>query len=75
MSGEHPMVRGLIQKGVVGLQNPSSKLQASIDFLRNSCTDPLGEAIGPLGSNCLSKEVCTALCEICLKFSGSSHDG
>ena len=41
-----------------GGQDPAGKSQVAIGFLRKPGTDPLG-------SNCFSNEVCTALCEIC----------
>ena len=43
---------------------PLGKLQVVIGFLRNTGTDPHREAIVPLGSNCFSREVRTALCKI-----------
>ena len=43
---------------------PPGKLQVAIGFLRNYCMDHPREAIGPRGSNCFSREVHTALCEI-----------
>ena len=40
------------------------KSNVAMGFLTNSDTDTPREAIGPVGSNCFSREVCTALCEI-----------
>ena len=45
-----------------GAQDPPENHEA-ICFLRNTGTDPSREAIGPIGSNCFSREVLTALCE------------
>ena len=52
--------------GGQGVWTPLSpgKSQVAICFLRNSGTDPPWEAIGPLGSNCSSREVRTTLCEL-----------
>ena len=38
------------------------KSQVAIGFLRNSGTNPHREPMGPLGSNCFSREVRTVLC-------------
>ena len=43
---------------------PPGKSQVAIGLLRNTSIDPPQEAIGSLGSNCFSKEVHTAHCEI-----------
>ena len=40
------------------------KSQVAIGSNRNNGTDLLREAIGPLGSNCFSREVRTTLCAI-----------
>ena len=48
-----------------GVPGPHGKSQVTVGFLRNSGTDPPREAIGPLGSNCSSKEVRTTHCKIC----------
>ena len=41
------------------------KITGCYRFLRNTGTDPTQEANGPLGSNCFSRKICLALCEIC----------
>ena len=46
------------------MSDPTGKSEADICFLRNIGTDPPQEAIGPIGSNCFLREVCTAQCEI-----------
>ena len=40
----------------------------AIGFYRSSGTDPHREAIGPLGSNCSTREVSTTHYEICSKL-------
>ena len=40
------------------------KSQVAICCFRNTGTDPPREIIGPLGSNCFSREARTVLCEI-----------
>ena len=52
--------------GARGSGPSPGKSQVAIGFLRNSGTDPQKETIGPLGFNCFSKEVRTALCEKCI---------
>ena len=64
---------------------PPWKSQVALGFLRNSGTDRPREAIRPLGSNCILREVPAALCEILwwliktlpgpsiTKLSGSTH--
>ena len=57
-----------IQKGVGagGLPPPTpGKSQVAIGSLRNTGTYFPQELIGPIRSNCLSKEARTVLCEIC----------
>ena len=46
----------------MGSRTPPGKSQVAIGFLWNTGTDHPREAIGPLGSNCHSREVCTGLC-------------
>ena len=48
----------------MGSRTPG-KSQVAIDFLRNTGKEPPRKAIGPLGSNCFSRKVRSALCEIC----------
>ena len=40
---------------------PPRKSKVALGSLRTSGTDRPQEAIGPFGSNCFSREVCTAL--------------
>ena len=49
--------------GTGGL-DPHGKSEVVIGFLGNSGLDTPREAIGPIGSNCFSREVQTALYEI-----------
>ena len=58
------IVHGRIQRGDCGSEPPPSCPQVEIIIL-NTDSGPTREAVGPLGSNCFSKEVCTVLCEIC----------
>ena len=62
-------------RGGTGGQDSPGKSQVAICFFRNTGTDPSRETIGPFWSNCFSREVRTALCEICwwlkIKLSGS----
>ena len=52
-------------EGTGGLDPPPpAKSQVAIGFLRNIGTDLPREVIGPLRSNCFSREVSTALCKI-----------
>ena len=55
------LMRGYIG-GIGGLDPTPGKSQVVICILRNTGTEPPREAIGPLGSNCFSREVRTALC-------------
>ena len=48
-------------RGGAGGLDPHGKSQVAIGFLRHSGTNYPREAIGPLGSNCFSREVHTAL--------------
>ena len=57
-------VHGWTLRGDMGVRTHHGKSHVAIDFLKNSGTDPLWEAIGPLWSNCFSRKVRTALCEI-----------
>ena len=70
-------------EGGAGGQTFPGKSQVAKGFLRNSGTDQPREAVGPFGSNCLSREVRMVLCEMrwwikkgphpLTKFSGSAH--
>ena len=53
------------EMGGSGYESPPQESKVPIGFQMNNGTDLLREAIGPQGgSNCFSKEVRTALCEI-----------
>ena len=51
-------------RGRQGVLTPTVKSQVSIGFLRNSGTDPLREAVGPVRSLEGGPYTCTALFEI-----------
>ena len=53
-------------RGVTGGpdRHPPGNSQVAVGVLRNSGTNHPLEAIGPFGSNCFSREVRTAPCEI-----------
>ena len=65
-----PCMGGPRRSGTGGPWNPHWQSQVAIGFLQNSGTDPLEKQLDPLGlgtlgSNCSSREICTALSEIC----------
>ena len=43
---------------------PPLEIKSGYNLIRNTGTDPHREAIGPLGSNCFSRDVRTELCKI-----------
>ena len=49
-----------------GSEGPDTALEnhEALGFLKKSGTDHPLEAIGPIGSNCFSREVGTVICEI-----------
>ena len=64
MTSVQSFIKWANPEGGQGVWTPPGKSQVAIGFLGTTGTDSPQEAIGPHGSNCFSKEVRTALCEI-----------